>query len=124
MNTNLLTPGERQDLWSRLHTMTAGVAMAGIAATVGIGAVAAMHHPGKATAANAAAGSAGTREPALVPRITAAPGANDGQSADPNAPVQPLPALGAPAATAPPDANPPVVKPRVRVKAHVSSGGS
>ena len=35
--------------WSRLHTLTTGVAMAGIAATVAIGAVATADNPGKAS---------------------------------------------------------------------------
>ena len=44
-----LTPGQRYDAWVRLHTLTTGVAMAGIAATVAIGAVAAADNPGKAS---------------------------------------------------------------------------
>ena len=44
-----LTPGQRYDAWARLHTLTTGVAMAGIAATAAIGAVAAADNPGTAS---------------------------------------------------------------------------
>lgn len=44
-----LTPGQSHEAWARLHTLTTGVAMAGIAATAAIGAVAAADNPGKAS---------------------------------------------------------------------------
>ena len=44
-----LSPEERHEAWSRLHSLTTGVAVAGIAATVAIGAVATTANPGKAS---------------------------------------------------------------------------
>jgi hypothetical protein len=124
MKTTPMTPGQRHEAWSRLRTMTTGVAMVGIAATAGIGAVAATHHHGKSAGAasvteDAASGSGGD----VTPDPTASPEGAGGSSVDP---TQARPALGAPATSAPREAPAPVITPRVRAKtkAHASSGGS
>ena len=111
MNKPPLTPGQRHEAWSRLRTMTTGVAMVGIAATAGIGAVAASDHPGKAAAATSVADDGSI---------------DDGAAPAPNTGGWALPAFGAPASAAPGRDPAPVIKPRVRAstKAHASSGGS
>ena len=123
MNRNPLTPVQRHEAWSRLRTMTTGVAVVGIAATAGIGAVAATHHPGKAAATSVAQDNSAGDDGAAAPDVNAGPDATDAPAV---APDQGLPALGAPATAAPGRVQAPVIKPRVRAstKAHVSSGGS
>ncbi len=114
-----LSPEERHEAWSRLHSLTTGVAVAGIAATVAIGAIATTANPGKASGfASANQGD---------------PGIDDGLAApDPPASSDRSNAGGAPAATAPATQNrvrvpqQPAVQPPTRGSghAHASSGGS
>ena len=115
-----LSPAERHEAWSRLHSLTTGVAVAGIAATVAIGAIATTANPGKASGPD----SASQGDDGGIDSGPAFP--------DPAAPDDPSDPGTAPAATAPTTRNhvrvtkQPAVQtsPRGSGHAHASSGGS
>ena len=115
-----LSPEERHEAWSRLHSLTTGVAVAGIAATVAIGAVATTANPGKASGL----ASANQGDDAGVDGGLAAPDSTTSSDGSDRG--------GAPWATAPTTqhrarvAQQPAVQapPRGSGHAHASSGGS